>query len=95
MRKLQEELIELNQKLKGRKVVEFYTDGAMVIKERRNRLSRMGIGWVVKEENSIDNNISFSSRLENWPSSTRAELGAIWSALLTAPVNAQVHILHR
>src|SRR5207237_4259450 len=30
--------------------------------------------------------------LENWPSSTRAELGAIWSALLTAPCEAKTHI---
>src|SRR5207253_8059881 len=53
---------------------------------------RMGIGWIVKEEGVADRNISFSSSLENWPSSTRAELGAIWSALLTALCEAETHI---
>jgi exonuclease III len=89
---IQEELIKLKQKLKGREIVEFYTDGAMTRKEGGANSNSMGIGWVVKEENRIEHNINFSCRLENWPSSTRAELGAIWSALLTAPVNAQVHI---
>jgi ribonuclease HI len=52
----------------------------------------MGIGWIVKEIDNIGSNINFSSSLENWPSSTRAELGAIWTALLVTPYGAQAHI---
>ena len=53
----------------------------------------MGLGWVVarKNDNSIEN-ISFSSRLADWPSSTRAELGAIWTALLAASCNTKINI---
>ena len=53
----------------------------------------MGLGWVVarKNYNSIEN-ISFSNRLSDWPSSTRAELGAIQIALLAAPCNTKINI---
>jgi exonuclease III/ribonuclease HI len=85
-----DELIKQNMELKGENIVEFYTDGSLVANEG-NR-SKMGIGWIAKVRDKIDNNISFRSRLENWPSSTRAELGAIWAAILAAPVETQVHI---
>jgi ribonuclease HI len=52
----------------------------------------MGIGWIVKREGLIDYSFSFSSSIESWPSSTRAELGAIWTALLVSPYKAQIHI---
>ena len=50
--------------------------------------NKMGIGWIAKLENEIVREISFSCSLEKWPSSTRAELGAIWTALLAAPSNS-------
>ena len=37
-------------------------------------------------------NIEFSSKISNWPASTRAELGAIWTALLVMLQKAEVHI---
>ena len=52
----------------------------------------MRIGWIAKTENRLDSNISFSSSIENWLSSTRAELGAIWTALLAIPIETQVYI---
>ena len=52
----------------------------------------MGIGWIAKIENRLDSNISFSSSIENWLSSTCAELGAIWTALLAIFIKTQVYI---
>jgi len=37
----------------------------------------MGLGWVIVDENLRSSSISFKCRIDNWPSSTRAELGAI------------------
>ena len=53
----------------------------------------MGIGWIVaSEENSSLDSISFSSRIADWLSSTRAELGAIWTAVLAVPSSTRVNI---
>ena len=53
----------------------------------------MCIEWIVaSEENSSLDSISFSSRIADWPSSTRAELGAIWTAVLAAPSSTKVNI---
>ena len=89
-REMQENLIELGNKLKGREVVEIYTDRAMINQEDGKK--KMRIGQIAKTENRLDSNISFSSSIENWPSSTHAELGAIWTALLAIPIETQVHI---
>ena len=62
----------------------------MVVNSKRE--NKMRIGWIVKLEDRLAKEISFSSSIGNWPSSTRAELGAIWTALLTTPVKVQVHI---
>ena len=77
------------KKLRKEKVIQYYTDRALGGDSKKVATGRMGIGWIVKEEGVADRNISFSSSLENWPSSTRAELGAIWSALLTALCEAE------
>ena len=37
-------------------------------------------------------NISFKYRIADWPSSTQAELDAIWTALLAAPSESKVRI---
>ena len=83
-------LTELCNKLKGKEIVEFYTDGAMEINKATG--NKMGIGWIAKLENEIVREISFSCSLEKQLSSTRAELGAIWTALLATLSNSQVHI---
>ena len=49
--------------MKGREVVEIYTDGAMINQEDGKK--KMGIGWIAKTENRLDSNISFSSSIEN------------------------------
>ena len=54
----------------------------------------MGGGWIAignnskKEETKAD----FFCGFTNWPSATRAELGAIGTALLAAPENAKVTV---
>ena len=62
---MQNDLIKLNYKLKGKKKTEFYTDGALAANGDSENINRMGIGWVFKEGNRIDSNISFSSSIEN------------------------------
>ena len=79
-------------RLKNKKIIEYYTDGALRDTSRKAEVGRMGIGWIVKEEGSLDRNISLRSSIENWSSSTRAELGAIWLALLTTSYKAEAHI---
>ena len=63
----------------------FYTDGSLIPDGPRQ--GTMGIGWI-----SEDLSISFHCSLHQWPSSTRAELGAIWTALLTAPLSSHILI---
>ena len=43
------------------------------------------------EYNSLEN-ISFSSKITDWPSLTCAELSAIWIVLLAAPYNSKINI---
>jgi len=76
---VQEELRGIVEKLKGEKMLDIYTDGSLASEVIGNsREKKMGVGWVIDNRNnsSLDN-ISFNSRIVNWPSSTRAELEAI------------------
>jgi ribonuclease HI len=90
----QEELVEIARKLEGRKKLNIYTDGSLVGSESSRVVDkRMRIGWVLADESSNRlEDISFCSRIEDWPSSTRAELGAIWTAVLAAPRSSLVNI---
>src|SRR5260364_445880 len=54
--------------------------------------SNLGIGWVISSIDDKIVNIEFSCRFRDWPTSTRAELGAIWTAILAMPHGAEVHI---
>ena len=76
---IQAELKAIAGKLKGERKLDIYTDGSLANEGMGDSSKKvMGLGWVVarKNYNSIEN-ISFSNRLSDWPSSTRAELGAI------------------
>src|SRR5436190_1998275 len=64
-----------------------YSDGSLTIGNDFDR-TRMGYGWVM--DNHTD--IYFNHNIKNWPSSTRAELGAIWSLLLTASSNSFISL---
>src|SRR6266487_935154 len=91
---IQAELKAIAGKLKGERELDIYTDELLANRGIEDSSKKvMGIGWVLarKDINSIEN-ISFSSRLADWPSSTRAELGAIWTAVLVAPCNTKINI---
>jgi ribonuclease HI len=67
----------------------FYTDGS-VIGIGTNQCT-MGIGWAQVDDNQ-QVNYQFSAQIYQWPSSYKAELFAILSAISTAPRNSTVHI---
>ena len=88
-----EELSRIVERIRERRVIDIFTDGSMVGEDIGGiEKKRMGIGWVIVDEISENNSISFKSRIVDWPSSTRAELGAIWTALLVVPYKAKVRI---
>ena len=66
----------------------FYTDGS--VKQIGTVHCSMGIGWVqVYNSHAIQ---SFSAQISNWPSSYKAELIAVISAISTLPRNSLVEI---
>ena len=75
-----------------------YTDGSLTYVKGSNEMNRkkMGIGWIAYpiQEGEIDTAraIHLSEVLEDWPSSTRAELGAIATALLVVPSQSIIKI---
>ena len=92
-RRLKIELSRIASELKEEKVLDIYTDGSMVADIIGGKeVKKMGIGFVIAVDNYRSPYISFSSRIIDWPSSTRAELGAIWAALLVAPYKANLRI---
>ena len=90
---LQEELSRISRKLKGRKDLDIYTDGSLVVDSISGRdEKKIGVGWVLVDENSESSNFSFKCRIVDWPSSTRAKLGAIWTAILVALYEANIRV---
>ena len=63
----------------------YFTDGSLV--SYGESPANMGIGWTNDSYTQ-----TFSCGIDQWPSSTRAELGAIWTALLTVPCDTTAHI---
>ncbi len=66
----------------------FYTDGSLTNLNTED--VAMGIGWTQVEPNTPNRN--FSARVKDWPSSSRAELLAIMTALYTCPRTCTVCI---
>ena len=86
------ELIEIYKKhaKKKREKAFFYTDGSAL---RESYNTRMGSAWIrVPTENSKDIISSFKTANVGWPSLTKAELLAIYLALLTTEENCIVEI---
>ena len=52
----------------------------------------MDVGQVLVDENSESSNFSFKCRIVDWPSSTCAELGAIWIAILVVSYKANIRV---
>ena len=93
---LKEELISKNQKnhIGGEDELIFYTDGSMKSLHPGKSTAEMvmGAGWVQvdSEEGIVLDKGKIGAR--NWPSSTKAELLAIWYVLLLVPRKKKVKI---
>src|SRR5688572_1893771 len=72
---------------RGINSVSFYTDGSHISNKNENSVS-MGCGWIC----ATFPDIHLHHSLSHWPSSTRAELASIWTALLTIPIGTTVKI---
>jgi len=67
----------------------FYTDGSVI--DIGTNQCTMGIGWIqIDNNNQIIN--SYSAKIQSWPSSYKAELLSILSAISTAPCNSVIDI---
>ena len=68
----------------------FYTDGSL---KPTNDIYQMALGWILLD-NEENNNILFEFSASNfgWPSSTKAELLALITAILTVTPNSSVKI---
>ena len=67
---------------------EFYTDGSL--KDRGNDQVSMGSSWI--QTIGPNSNTIFQTSINSWPSSSKAEAIAIFSALLTVPPKKSVEI---
>ena len=85
-------------RLKDLAIIDIFTDGSLHTPRKpgidQNRVVddlekiSMGAGFVIQQDESL---FSFA-KIKNWPSSTRAELAAIFLALLTVPEAALINI---
>ncbi|CAB4431793.1 unnamed protein product [Rhizophagus irregularis] len=95
---LKQELTNIRHQLKSLKNIEYYTDGSLANRTiGDNDLSHItdntnvDLGAAFYTNNELGE-FSVYSCLSLWPSSTRAEIVAIFLALLTAPENSNVTI---
>ena len=78
----------------NRRDLYFYTDGSYTPYKPSmdGQLNKMGFGWIqTNEENGIILQEGFYSG-QNWPSSTKSELLAIWVVLLMVPRKSNITI---
>jgi ribonuclease HI len=66
----------------------FYTDGS--VRNITTERCQMGIGWVQVLDDSAHH--TFAAPIKYWPSSYKAELVSILSAICTCPRNSTIHI---
>ncbi|RHZ72271.1 hypothetical protein Glove_243g26 [Diversispora epigaea] len=77
---IQTEHDDIRLKLSGSMSIRIYTDRSLIKKDNNNsHITTMGYGWCAFDEN--DTEFNFSSKVENFASSTRAELMAILTAV--------------
>ncbi|PKY34963.1 ribonuclease H-like protein [Rhizophagus irregularis] len=95
---LKQELTNIRHQLKSLKNIEYYTDGSLANQtiDNNDLLHRadnttVDLGAAFYTSNELGE-FSVYSCLSLWPSSTRAEIVAIFLALLTAPENSNVTI---
>ncbi|CAB5373729.1 unnamed protein product [Rhizophagus irregularis] len=75
-------------------IIDIYTDGSLTDRFNTNLndfTKHMGTGWVIiNDKNEVI--LECSSSITDWPSSTRAELGAILSAILVLQTGQRANI---
>ena len=80
------------ENIKREKLI-FYTDRSLIKAEKEDQsLNCMGASWVqvdTKEEYVINKS---AIRARGWPSSTKAELLAIWCVILIVPSKSKIKI---
>ncbi|GET55138.1 ribonuclease H-like domain-containing protein [Rhizophagus irregularis DAOM 181602=DAOM 197198] len=96
---LRQELTNIRYRLRSLKNIEYYTDGSLANQiidnnnhshnKADNNMINLGAAFYTNNE---EGEYSVYSSLSLWPSSTRAEIVAIFLALLTAPENSNVTI---
>ncbi|GBB83909.1 hypothetical protein RclHR1_10570007 [Rhizophagus clarus] len=79
----------IQQHLKEEDTLSFYTDGSLI--NANTQAASMTTGFIrVSNTNNITH--SFTTTIENWPSSLRAELFAILLSLIVSPYGCRVNI---
>jgi ribonuclease HI len=90
----QQELINIyvTNEISNLKDYTFYTDGSLLQKHQSSQID-MGLAWIqVENENSNQIISSFKASNYGWPSSTKAEVLAIYTALLAVVADSHVKI---
>ncbi|POG67801.1 hypothetical protein GLOIN_2v1843361 [Rhizophagus irregularis DAOM 181602=DAOM 197198] len=80
-------LFNISKQLSTYNNIEFYTDGSL---NRDDDFPKMGYGWIFTT--NLSDNVKFSGSCKDWPSSSKAELMAILTALITCTPNSKVQI---
>ncbi|RHZ54554.1 hypothetical protein Glove_426g87 [Diversispora epigaea] len=88
---IQTKLDDIRLKLSSSMSIRIYTDGSLIKKDNNNsHVTTMGCGWCAFDEN--DTEFNFSGKVENFASSTRAELMAILTAVYATPKHSRLYI---
>jgi ribonuclease HI len=87
--KIREKLEEIKRTIQDWRTVEIYTDGSL--DKYANRQVKMGIGGIIIDQET-QAQVEFKGRCAGFPSSTRAELVAILTALAITNTNTKVTI---
>ncbi|RHZ69683.1 hypothetical protein Glove_280g22 [Diversispora epigaea] len=88
---IQTRLDDIRLKLSSSMSIRIYTDGSLIKKDTNNsHITTMGYGWCAFDEN--DTEFNFSGKVENFASSTRAELMAILTAVYATPKRSRLCI---
>ncbi|RHZ61230.1 hypothetical protein Glove_349g40 [Diversispora epigaea] len=84
-------LDDIRLKLSSSISIRIYTDGSLIKKDNNNsHITTMGCGWCAFDKN--DTEFNFSGKVENFASSTRAELMAILTAIYATPKRSRLCI---
>ncbi|RHZ45763.1 hypothetical protein Glove_655g2 [Diversispora epigaea] len=88
---IQTNLDDIRLKLSSSMSIRIYTDGSLIKKDNNNsHVTTMGCGWCAFDENNTE--FHFSGKVENFASSTRAELMAILTAVYATPKRSRLCI---